>query len=534
MWLLDEVHSLRQTTLLDFDLRVAPMVEGGSRAYEHFGIPFGAKPRLINGFIYQQLIFADLPPDALAEAVKAADVAVRRTAAELDARWKQEWLPEIQKLLAELWAFDTETAALPDLLRNLTEVRRRMDRLWELHSIVLGPAVMAISDFEDAYRVLFPDARPFDPYDLLAGLPNKTVEQNIALWELGRAAGKTDTLRAVVLESQPEALAATLAQTSEGRALWSRIAEYAKVYGERSDDLYIDAPTWAEDLTPILRGLREAVLHPEWDLAMELHRQAEHRDKRLAEVRKQLEGHPIAVRAELEALLEAAQVGTALSEDHHFWVDTKATFHARRAAIAVGKRLAEAGALEQASDVFYLSLAELTDLADRDPAAAGLRERIAARRAEEARFTNAPHPVLLGTPQAFPALDSALMKSGFKLNGNLMAPPQSGSELRGMPGSRGKAAGRARVVRTLDEAEQKLARGEILVAPATLPSWTPFFANAAAVVTGAGGILCHAAVVAREYGIPAVVSVRGVMDAIHDGEMIEVDGDEGIVRVLPI
>jgi pyruvate,water dikinase len=534
MWLLDEVHSLRQTAPLDFDLRVAPMLGGGSRALEFYGIPFTADPKLVNGFIYQKLIFADLSPEALAAAMKEADTAVRRTAAELDVRWKRDWLPEIQSLLAGLWAFDTESAALPDLVKNLTEVRRHMDRLWGLHGIILSPAVLAISDFEDAYRDLFPDARPFDPYDLLAGLPNKTVEGNIALWELGRAAGKTDTLRAIVLESPIEALASALASTSEGRALWSRISEYAKVYGERGDDLYIDEPTWAEDLTPILRGVREAVLHPEWNLAMELHRQAEHRDTRLAEMRVRLASHPSAVRSELEALLEAAQAGTTLSEDHHFWIDTKATFHARRAGLAVGKRLAEAGALEQASDVFYLTLAELQPLAEGEAHAADLRARVAARRAEAARFADVPHPVILGTPQALPALDSAIMKSNFKLSGNFMAPPQSGSELRGMPGSRGKASGRARVVRTLDEAEQKLARGEILVAPATLPSWTPFFANAAAVVTGAGGVLSHAAVVAREYGLPAVVSVRGVMDVIRDGQLIEVDGDEGVVRILPI
>jgi pyruvate,water dikinase len=123
--------------------------------------------------------------------------------------------------------------------------------------------------------------------------------------------------------------------------------------------------------------------------------------------------------------------------------------------------------------------------------------------------------------------------AGFKINGNFMAPPVSGHELPGMPGSRGKVTGTARVVRTVEEAEQRLLPGEILVAPATLPSWTPFFSFVAAVVTGAGGVLSHAAVVAREYGIPAVVSVRGVMDVIRDGQLIEVDGDAGVVRIVP-
>jgi rifampicin phosphotransferase len=226
-------------------------------------------------------------------------------------------------------------------------------------------------------------------------------------------------------------------------------------------------------------------------------------------------------------------VATVLTEDHHFWIDTKITFHARRVSLAVGKRLAESGVLEQPGDVFDLTLAEVLALADREAPVAELRARIAERRADAARFADAAHPIILGTPQVLPAVDSALMKSMFKLNGNFMAPPVSGRELRGMPGSRGKVIGRARVVRTLAEAEQRLASREILVAPATLPSWTPLFASLAGVVTGAGGVLSHAAVVAREYGFPAVVSVPGVMDAIRDGQIIEVDGDAGVVRILP-
>jgi pyruvate,water dikinase len=91
--------------------------------------------------------------------------------------------------------------------------------------------------------------------------------------------------------------------------------------------------------------------------------------------------------------------------------------------------------------------------------------------------------------------------------------------------------GPARVVRTLADAE-KLRPGDILVAAFTLPSWTSFFATAAAVVTNIGGMLCHAAVVAREYGIPAVVGTQRATEVIRDGQIIEVDGDTGIVRVV--
>ncbi len=74
----------------------------------------------------------------------------------------------------------------------------------------------------------------------------------------------------------------------------------------------------------------------------------------------------------------------------------------------------------------------------------------------------------------------------------------------------------------------------MLVAPATLPPWTPLFATVAAVVTDAGGILSHCAVVAREYGIPAVVGTGSATTTIRDGQMVEVDGTRGVVRLSPV
>jgi pyruvate,water dikinase len=103
--------------------------------------------------------------------------------------------------------------------------------------------------------------------------------------------------------------------------------------------------------------------------------------------------------------------------------------------------------------------------------------------------------------------------------------------LRGAAGSAGNARGIARVVRSLADA-QRLQPGEILVTETTAPAWTPLFATAAAVVTDAGGVLSHCAVVAREYMIPAVVGVGMATAVIPDGATIEVDGSAGIVRII--
>jgi pyruvate,water dikinase len=109
--------------------------------------------------------------------------------------------------------------------------------------------------------------------------------------------------------------------------------------------------------------------------------------------------------------------------------------------------------------------------------------------------------------------------------------PGNPSVLRGTPGSPGQARGPAKVVRSLGDAG-KLRRGDILVAETTAPPWPPLFATVAAVITATGGMLSHSAIVAREYRIPAVVGIGGAAAMVHDGQLLEVDGNAGVVRVV--
>ena len=531
MWLLDEVHNLRQMRALDFDLRLCPMIFGTNRAYARYGIPLRVEPKLIHAFVYQKMTFADLPPLELASRVQASDEAVRRTAAALEHRWESDWLPEIQAHLAELSAFDLGAASLPALLAHLGRLRDRLLRLWEIHFELLLAAILAISDFEDAYRDLFPEAGPFDAYDLLAGFPNKTVEANDRLQILGSDAARDPALRTLLARTDLTAMSDALAKTPEGRALWEQLQRYLSTYGERNDDLHIDSPTWIDDPTPVLRSLREAAAHPERDPAAERDQKAARREARLAEIRALLAAHPRAVVDEFEALLRAAQTGTVLSEDHHFWIDCKVTFHARRVCMEVGRRLTLRGALSAPGYVFDLTLDELSKLSTDAGSFESVRASSAARRTAEVPFAGMRPPRALGTMRPLPAVESASLKASLKFSGSLVSPSAAQDELRGLSGSRGKVRGPARVLHSLSDAS-KLRPGDILVAPATLPSWTPYFATVAAVVTDTGGVLSHAAVVAREYGIAAVVGARGATESIRDGQILEVDGDAGTVRVV--
>jgi pyruvate,water dikinase len=192
------------------------------------------------------------------------------------------------------------------------------------------------------------------------------------------------------------------------------------------------------------------------------------------------------------------------------------------------------GLLDAAEDVLMLEAGEVREILQ-DPAGARAmdwpRQLVVQRQREIETAAAMTPPPFLGNPAALGApaenLISRAMRNHF---GGPPIPSSRPGELRGIPASRGVVTGQARVARSLQEA-QALLPGEILVAPSTLPPWTPLFGIAAAVITETGGALSHCAIAAREYGIPAVVGVHGATRAIPDGAMVTVDGAAGTVLI---
>ncbi len=189
----------------------------------------------------------------------------------------------------------------------------------------------------------------------------------------------------------------------------------------------------------------------------------------------------------------------------------------RQVLLTLGDRLHKTGVLLAADDVFFLELGEIEALAagraDFDP-----KPRIADRRAEhEKNKACTPPPVVVGRfdprKHVLPRIDAAE------------------KELKGIAVSPGVVTGKARVILRTDDHEHVEA-GEILVAPFTDPAWTPYFLPAAGVVMDQGGILSHGAIIAREYGIPAVVNVGPASRIIKTGQLLRVDGDRGVVTLL--
>jgi phosphohistidine swiveling domain-containing protein len=208
-------------------------------------------------------------------------------------------------------------------------------------------------------------------------------------------------------------------------------------------------------------------------------------------------------------------------------------YNLRRLLLEFGGRLAAGGAIDAPEDVLFLWLDELKAAA-KDTDRARKQDVVAARKAEMAHFSDIKPPTVLGTvPLMPPPTDEPILRGMMKTTGETPIPTngEKPDVLRGHAGSPGTVRGPAKVVRTLAEAA-KLKLGDILVAESTAPPWTPLFVTATAVVTDMGGVLSHGAVVAREYRIPAVVGTGNATETLQDGQMIEVDGNAGTVRIV--
>jgi pyruvate,water dikinase len=395
--------------------------------------------------------------------------------------------------------------------------------------------LLGISLFDDFYRDLFGDEDAFQAYRLLQGFENKTLESNQALWALSRRALAEPTVRQVVESRSADEMVQTLEQSAEGQAFLTELRAYLDTYGHRGDTWGLRPPGWLEDPRPVLRNLKEYVKQPDRDLAAERAALVDERERLLAEARERLAGYPRPIVGQFEGLLQAAQFANVLSEEHGFWIDFTSMYEVRLVLLEIGRRIAAAGLLDAPDDVFMLTVEEMRAgiiaVAEGRPGE-DRRALVAERRAELERAATITPPAVLGTPPAGPPPQDPIGRAIVKMfGGGPAAPSAVPSELRGSAGSPGVVRGTARVLRSLADAD-RLKPGDVLVAEFTAPPWTPLFAIAAAVVTDAGGILSHCAVVAREYGIPAVVGTGSATAIIRDGQQIEVDGSAGLVRLL--
>jgi rifampicin phosphotransferase len=443
-----------------------------------------------------------------------------RIVANLHSVWSGAYLPEITRATDALAETDVESMSINDLIDHLHEAISITNRLFELHFSILWPAEAAIQAFEKLFGDLFDSEDSLSCYKLLQGFENTALRMGKGLWELSRELVRDVELREKILTDY-SAFFESAAPSDNARRFHAKFRDFLKTFGKRSDHFGLRRPSLLEDPTPLIVELRK--LCERGDTAspnVVTARLVQCRTEAVAEARKHLSNYPGLIRKLFEDLLTASQHAIVIREDHEYYIDSRTAFEIRRILAAIGRKLVERNFLRVSSDVFMLSIKELTELQSWPPAR--IAELVQSRANEMLQGTRTVPPESLGANSR--SERDLAGDSGLSAGAVLKC-------LKGESASAGSATGRARVLHCLSDAD-RLAVGEILVTEVAHSGWAMVFSTAAGVVTDFGGILSHCAVVAREYGIPAVVGTRVATQVIPDGALIEIDGSRGTVKLL--
>jgi phosphohistidine swiveling domain-containing protein len=366
----------------------------------------------------------------------------------------------------------------------------------------------------------------------LQGYDTKIMETDRALWQLCASARGTAAAEVMAATAANEARGALTAKGASCAAWLAEVDAFLQTYGWRTDGMCdpSQAP-WIEDPTPVFARLKGFLAAPkDHDFVAARVAAVAERDTAIAGARAQLSGEML---AKFEGALGAVQHANFAwwQEEHNFYIDLRSHIPTRRAALRIGELVG----VDQFDDCVFLFKDELLGVASGLISYETLRPIVASRREfyVRDRSRRSTMPKVLGTVPA--GGEDPVMKEIFGVDDNMIGSVVAASAesltFKGLAVSSGVATGRARVVVDADGLID-LEPDEILVCVFTAPDWTPAFAIAAGCVADSGGTLSHTAIVSREYRIPCVCGTGVATTYIRTGDLIEVDGNAGTVRIL--
>lgn len=514
-WEWDDMHwpSPLAPLAMDFGLLI---MEGINASYVRFGAPFNLRARFVAGYAYMAMDYG-VPDDEVKGAFDRNREAHRAFAPDNARYWRDEAMPALRGIYAFVEEVDVDGLPGPALADAWQAAWDRITEAWRIHFVAIRGAYVASEDLSDFYERVVPGAAPGEAMALISGGNDvlQDVEAGIELLvdRIRADARAADRLLARPLPGLDEIAAVAPERAAEIRRF---LQEHGHL-GQTFDDLAL--PSWAEEPSILLAEIAKRLVESPERHARRRTRLRQEAARLLTAIRERVAAHPDD-RAELERRFELASEIGPLTEVHNYWIDRMSQAHLRRLAFRVGGRLARDGSIAEPSDVLYLHRDEVADLlrAPEDRSAT-----IARRRAEQARQRTLKPPTKLGRAEP-----------DFGVTSRFDVPREEAGdadELKGTGASAGVVRGPARVALGSEDFE-RIQRGDIIVCPSSNPSWVPVFTIAGGLVTNTGGVLAHAAVVAREFGLPAVVGVAGATDRIADGRMVEIDGTAGTVRLL--
>ncbi len=436
-------------------------------------------------------------------------------------KWTEETRPRLLGIIDKWRAVDRASASDETLLQGIVDLGLAEGDYWSNDtSHTFGVAKSTDDQLQCFLRETLPDHR-FTSGQFLSGFKSKTMEANDAIYEVAKRIRADDSLWELVMTTPASRLMNSLEQHPASGPALQAIHDYLATFGHQGYTLDFVEPPQSEDPTPFFATLKTMVANRDYSPARhEIDARAK-REKALADIEQLLDG------------LEYWQFRFRLWFTYRFYsIREETMFHLgsawpvlRPLAAELGRRLVETGTFARPDDIYFCVSSEIRDAIEAR-AQGEARPQLGALAAERRELREARkrlHPPGTVPPEASDNPSIAFKETQARND------PDSPT-LRGVPVSPGTVTAPASLIKSPPEFDQ-MRSGSILVCPMTNPAWTPLFAHASGLVTDIGGILGHGSIVAREYGIPAVVGTGNVTQRVASGQQISVDGDAGIVTL---
>jgi pyruvate,water dikinase len=547
-WVYDDLHCPRPLSPMYFDI-------GGwwltcDHMFRRFGTPFASDwvAKNVNGYLYTAAIPADPDFDVRSKEYNSLYVArvpkddpdyASKIGNYLNAVlpvyglnfadwWRDRLVPEMRRNLdyLESKVEDVDNIDLMEWAVILEDAIDIHDRHWKIHWMLNFAQLSATLNLQ----AVMEEVRGEVDNELLGRLQNSADDRNWdaieALWKMKEIAKDDDEIGAAFAGNTGDAIYEALQGSDRGQKfIADNLEPYQKEFGWHavwSHEFIF--PSRFEDPSPVLDVIK-GYLDSDYDYPKAVQHLADDIAAASEQILDGLEGEAY---EKMKAANDINLKMAPLTPDHHFYIDQGTNAHVRVVLICIGKKLVEAGVLDDAEDIVFLKYNELRYLVG-DLENYKVKETIAARKAERAEAETVKPKDWIGT-----ATESQLQFPYLSLWGfpeRLDMEQGEGETITGIAASPGVVEGTAKVVSSIDEFDE-VKHGDILVCQMTNPAWTPLFAMISAIVTDAGGTVSHPAVMAREFGIPAVIGCSVGTTKIKSGDRLRVDGSNGVVEVL--
>lgn len=488
--LLSNVDVPMSRALQEYIRRMEPM--SGAAGKSSQGFAFFRKAILIIKDIALNILYRD-NPHAVQQAGELIGQRVQQNRDALKQSTGAERIRCAQKVLSSL---------MPDIFLSIAQY--------------LGTGIITYKLIDALSRRWLGDARELGSISK-SPLGNVTSEMGLALGDLSDIAKYSPAIMEYVEIAADETFFAGLAAIEGSSLFHQQFSSFLIRYGMRgTGEIDITRPRWRESPSQLIPAIMS---HVKSRNAGEHRREFEHgraeADAAAEALLTRLRGKPGGYFKALfmSRLVKAHRSYIGLREHPKYFLVQNFDL-VKQAVMEEAEALRSAGVIEQNSELYWLSLNEIAEALETGRIDHSL---IAARRETYERSRKLKPP-------------RAMTSEGEVITGKSAAQDIPAGAIGGSGVSAGVVEGRARVIPSLEDA--KMEKGDILVTTFTDPSWTPLFPLAAGLITEVGGLMTHGAVVAREYGIPAVVGVDGIMRLIKDGQTVRINGDDGYIEIL--